>query len=90
MISWGNMKYMIALLQLLAGDSLEEQLEIGKFACRQTKKIGTDIALFLEMWISDYVIPQEDGKTDELFVEPDSDFVLAFKRTVDGHWNYPF
>ena len=41
-----NMKLKIALLQLLPGGSLEEQLNIGKTACIKAKDMGADIALF--------------------------------------------
>lgn len=43
------MKLKIALLQLLPGRSLEEQLNIGKTACIKAKDMGADITLFPEM-----------------------------------------
>ena len=44
----------LALLQLFAGDSLNEQLEKGKEACRRAKEMGADLALFPEMWSNGY------------------------------------
>ena len=38
------MNLRIALLQLLTGDTLEKQLEIGKQACIKAKEMGADIA----------------------------------------------
>ena len=54
------MNLKIALLQLLPGKDLDEQLKIGVQACRKAKEIGADIALFLEMWNTGYVIPQDE------------------------------
>ena len=36
----------IALLQLMPGKSIEENLQKGLDACRQAKAMGADIALF--------------------------------------------
>ena len=49
----------IALLQLLPGESLDAQLEIGTAACRQAKAMGAELALFPEMWSCGYRIPQD-------------------------------
>ena len=46
----------IALLQLMPGNSLEENLAKGADACKKAKKMGADIALFPEMWSSGYKI----------------------------------
>ena len=68
----------IALLQLMPGNSLEENLAKGADACKKAKKMGADIALFPEMWSSGYKIPEniEELKTDA--VSSDSDFVCSF------------
>ena len=68
----------IALLQLLPGGSLEEQLKIGKAACIKAKDRGADIALFPEMWSDGYSLPQEEGCADKLAVAKDSEFVTSF------------
>ena len=36
----------IALLQLLPGKTLQEQLRLGSAACERAKALGADIALF--------------------------------------------
>ena len=73
------MKLKIALLQLLPGKSLDEQLDIGKTACKKAKDMGADIALFPEMWSDGYYLPQEEGAADKLAVAADSEFTEAFR-----------
>ena len=73
-----NMKLKIALLQLLPGGSLEEQLNIGKTACMKAKDMGADIALFPEMWSDGYYLPQEEGAVEHLAIEKDSEFIVSF------------
>ena len=68
----------IALLQLLPGRDLEEQLQIGMAACERAKKMGADIALFPEMWSDGYTIPQEREALDRLAIPADSEFVEQF------------
>lgn len=46
----GRRSLKTALLQILPGNSLEENLEKGLFWCREAKKAGADLALFPEMW----------------------------------------
>ena len=72
------MKLKIALLQLLPGRSLEEQLNIGKTACIKAKDMGADIALFPEMWSDGYYLPQEEGAVDNLAIAKDSEFIVSF------------
>ena len=72
------MKLKIALLQLLPGGSLEEQLNIGKAACKKAKDMGADIALFPEMWSDGYNLPQEEGAVDNLAIAKDSEFIISF------------
>ncbi len=74
------MIFRIALLQLLPGGSLNEQLNIGKAACIKAKEMGADIALFPEMWSDGYYLPQEDGGVEKLAVAPDSEFVCTFRE----------
>lgn len=72
------MDFKIALLQLLPGGSLEEQLNIGKTACIKAKEMGADIALFPEMWSDGYYLPQEEGAVDKLAIAVDSEFIDSF------------
>ena len=39
----------IALLQIMPGNNIDENLEIGIRACRKAKKDGADMVLFPEM-----------------------------------------
>lgn len=74
------MKLKIALLQLLPGSTLSDQLEKGISACRKAKEMGADIALFPEMWSDGYYIPQEKQAVDALSVAEDSPFIRAFQK----------
>ena len=74
------MNLRIALLQLLPGDTLEKQLEIGKEACIKAKEMGADIALFPEMWSTGYDIPQDEKKVKELAISSTGDFVQEFGK----------
>ena len=73
------MNIKIALLQLLPGKTLEENLEIGIKACREAKEKGADVALFPEMWSDGYALPQDTDELEGLAISKDSDFVNAFK-----------
>lgn len=70
----------IALLQLLPGKNLEEQLQKGIKACREAKALGADIALFPEMWSDGYYLPQDEREICNLAIASDSDFVQEFGR----------
>lgn len=69
----------VALLQLLPAASLKGNLEKGLDACVRAKKLGADIALFPEMWSSDYSIPEDIGELKNLAIAEDSDFVCEFQ-----------
>lgn len=68
----------IALLQLLPGKDLNENLLIGKEACKEAKEKGADIALFPEMWSDGYYLPQEEEELKKLSIKKESDFVKEF------------
>lgn len=71
-------KLTVALLQILPGNSAEENLKKGLDACREAKENGADIALFPEMWNNGYNIPQDIDKLNLMAVRADSPFVTAF------------
>ena len=73
-----NMTLNIALLQLLPGASLAEQLEKGKAACTMAKEKGADIALFPEMWSDGYFLPQEEEALKALAIPAEHEWVRAF------------
>ena len=68
----------IALLQLLPGEGLAEQLEKGKAACTMAKEKGADIALFPEMWSDGYFLPQEEEALKALAIPSEHEWVRAF------------
>ena len=68
----------IALLQLLPGEGLAEQLEKGKAACTMAKDKGADIALFPEMWSDGYFLPQEEEALKALAIPAEHEWVRAF------------
>lgn len=69
----------IALLQLLPGKRLEENLEIGINACKEAKSKGADVALFPEMWSDGYYLPQNEEELARLSINKDSDFINSFR-----------
>ena len=74
------MKLRIALLQLLPGSTLHNQMEKGLCACRKAKDLGADIALFPEMWSDGYAIPQDKAALEALAISENSEFIRAFKK----------
>lgn len=70
----------IALLQILPGNDLQEQLRRGEAACREAKALGADIALFPEMWSDGYFLPQDEKEIGSLSIASDSDFICEFGR----------
>ena len=68
----------VALLQLLPGNTMEENLKKGRRACGEAKALGADIALFPEMWSNGYHIPQDIEKLKGEAISTDSEFVTAF------------
>ena len=73
-------KINIALLQILPGESMGENMEKGIRYCREAKELGADIALFPEMWSSGYTIPHDAKKLNKLAISLDSEFVLNFAK----------
>lgn len=68
----------IALLQLLPGKTLQEQLQLGTAECERAKALGADIALFPEMWSCGYSIPQDKKELDSLALKAQSSFAHNF------------
>lgn len=68
----------VALLQLLPGSTLEENLKIGVEACRKAKTMGADIALFPEMWSTGYKVPHAAQEREKAAVSAESAFVKCF------------
>ena len=74
-----EMELKIALLQLLPGKDLEENLIEGKIACRDAKDMGADIALFPEMWSDGYYLPQDEASLKALAISKDSSFIREYR-----------
>jgi len=72
----------VALLQLLPGNTPEENLEKGLAACQKAKHAGADIVLFPEMWSSGYRIPSDTEGRHIQAVSADGPFVSAFGRAA--------
>lgn len=70
----------IALLQLLPGNTQEQNLVKGISACQKAKELGADIALFPEMWNTGYDIAEDLTKLKAQSVAADSTFVAAFRE----------
>lgn len=73
------MELRIALLQLLPGKTLEDNLSAGVKACKEAKAKGADIALFPEMWSDGYFLPADEEELRRLAVAKDSVFVNEFR-----------
>lgn len=70
----------IALLQLMPGKSIEENLQKGLDACRQAKAMGADIALFPEMWSTGYGISENPDILKQSAIPKDGPFMTAFSN----------
>ena len=71
-------KIKIALLQLMPGNSLVENMHIGISACRKAKNIGADIALFPEMWSIGYEIPESVNELKSKAISKNDTFIRSF------------
>jgi len=70
----------VALLQILAGKSLEGNLQKGLRYCKKAKNMGADIALFPEMWSVGYNIPENIDELKASAISADSEFIVSFGR----------
>lgn len=71
-------KIIIALLQLMPGNSLIENIHIGIAACRKAKNMGADIALFPEMWSIGYEIPESLSELKSKAINKNDTFMHSF------------
>ena len=71
-------KIIIALLQLMPGNSLVENMHIGIAACRKAKNMGADIALFPEMWSIGYEIPESVSELKSKAISKNDTFIRSF------------
>jgi len=71
-------KIIIALLQLMPGNSFVENMHIGIAACRKAKNMGADIALFPEMWSIGYEIPESVNELKSKAISKNDTFIRSF------------
>ncbi len=71
-----------ALLQIMPGGSVEDNLRLGIEACERAAQMGADIALFPEMWSCGYNIPEDITELKALAVLRDGEFMEAFRKTA--------
>lgn len=70
----------MALFQILPGEGLTEQFNIGEEALRKAKEAGADIALFPEMWSCGYEIVQDSDVMRRMAVSAEGYYLKKFGR----------
>lgn len=75
--------FTVALLQILPGNTLAENLQIGLDACKKAKEAGADLALFPEMWSNGYRIPKDVDELKSKSVSSDGIFAAAFGKCAE-------
>lgn len=68
-------KFIIALLQILPGKTMQENLRKGLQACQKAKEQGADLALFPEMWQIGY---NSHNMKMKYALDIHNDFILQF------------
>ena len=76
------MKFQVALLQLLPGSSVQDNMKIGLEACKKAKAMGANLALFPEMWSCGYEIPEDPASLQAQAIPDDGSFVSAFSAVA--------
>ena len=74
--------FRVALLQMTAGSSQEENQRKGLDWCRRAKAMGADLALFPEMWNTGYAMTEDEQALRQNAVGRDSGFVRAFQEAA--------
>lgn len=72
----------VAMLQIMPGASLEENLQKGLEYCRKAKTMGADIALFPEMWSCGYYVNSNIDVMKGIAIPIDGDFMLTFSAAA--------
>lgn len=70
----------IALLQIQAMGSKNQNMEKGLECCRRAKQLGADICVFPEMWNDGYQIPENTEELEKLAISSDDVFVKAYQK----------
>ena len=74
--------FRVALLQMVSGQSPEENRQKGLSFCRQAKEMGADLALFPEMWSTGYTMGTSAEEMRRLAIDKDSAFVRSFQQAA--------
>ncbi len=69
----------VALLQLLSGETQEENLQKGIEYCKRAKQMGADIALFPEMWNNGYTFSDDIDAWKATAIDQESEFFRTFQ-----------
>lgn len=70
----------IALLQIQATGSIEQNMKKGIEYCRRAKQMGADICVFPEMWNEGYQIPENMDELKKLSIPADGEFVKEYQK----------
>ena len=70
----------IAMFQIMPTGTVQGNLKKGMEWCRRAKELGTDIALFPEMWSCGYQIPADMETLKGMAVSRDSFFVESYRN----------
>lgn len=70
----------VALLQMVAGRTQEENRQKGMDFCRHAKAAGADIALFPEMWNIGYALPDSPEEMRRMAIEREDPFLLSYQK----------
>ncbi len=71
-------QFQVALLQMIPGNTQEENLKKGIQWCRKAKAMGADLALFPEMWNNGYRVTGDIAQLKADAVSLQSGFVRSF------------
>lgn len=71
-------KLKIALLQLMPDSTIENNMLIGIEACKKAKVMGSDIALFPEMWSIGYTFPESVKQLTDVSIDKSDIFLHTF------------
>ena len=70
----------VALLQMVAGRTQEENRQKGMDFCRHAKAAGADIALFPEMWNIGYALPDSPEEMRRMAIGREDPFLLSYQK----------
>ena len=72
-------KLKIAVLQMNSTGTVEENMKKGIRFCKKAKAMGSDIALFPEMWSTGYAMSEDPVLLKQMATDPESPLITQFK-----------